>query len=266
MALANQEAMRAGHEYIGTEHILLGLLKEGSGVGANVLKILNVDLHKARQEVERVIKVGPGGNALNKRPQTPRAKKVIEFAIAEARNLKHNYVGTEHLLLGLLGEEEGVAAHVLVGLGINLEEAREEILNLLGAGEESPSENVRPPAPVNANSVELDSRIEKLLLECVTAFDREFQEIESARDESVKKGDYEHASQLREKLLKLITTKRAETKNSLSTSAPAAEAKSSSPQQLTPARFILALIDATPELARKFASLRKSILEICRNE
>jgi len=137
MALANQEAQRFNHEYIGTEHILLGLVKEGSGVGANVLKALSVDLRKVRLEVEKLVKQGPEMVTMGKLPQTPRAKKVIEYAIEEARNLNHNYVGTEHLLLGLLREHDGVAAQVLRNLGLKLEEVREEVLNLLGAsGEE----------------------------------------------------------------------------------------------------------------------------------
>ncbi len=137
MALANQEAQRFNHEYIGTEHILLGLVKEGSGVGANVLKNLSVDLRKVRLEVEKLVKSGPEMVTMGKLPQTPRAKKVIEFAIEEARNLNHNYVGTEHLLLGLLREHDGVAAQVLMNLGLKLEEVREEVLNLLGAGVDS---------------------------------------------------------------------------------------------------------------------------------
>ncbi|MFM2164957.1 MAG: hypothetical protein RL325_1394, partial [Planctomycetota bacterium] len=150
MALANQEAQRLNHEYIGTEHILLGLVKEGSGVGANVLKNLDIDLRKVRLEVEKLVKSGPEMVTMGKLPQTPRAKKVIEYAIEEARNLNHNYVGTEHLLLGLLREHDGVAAQVLMNLGLKLEEVREEVLNLLGAGvesEEAPpqSEPQEPP-------------------------------------------------------------------------------------------------------------------------
>jgi ATP-dependent Clp protease ATP-binding subunit ClpC len=136
MALANQEAQRLNHEYIGTEHILLGLVKEGSGVGANVLRNLDVDLRRVRLEVEKLVKAGPEMVTMGKLPQTPRAKKVIEYAIEEARNLNHNYVGTEHLLLGLLREHDGVAAQVLMNLGLKLEEVREEVLNLLGAGSE----------------------------------------------------------------------------------------------------------------------------------
>jgi ATP-dependent Clp protease ATP-binding subunit ClpC len=134
MALANQEAQRFNHEYIGTEHILLGLVKEGSGVGANVLKHLEIDLRKVRLEVEKLVKSGPDMVTMGKLPQTPRAKKVIEYAIEEARSLNHNYVGTEHLLLGLLREQDGVAAQVLMNLGLKLEDVREEVLNLLGAG------------------------------------------------------------------------------------------------------------------------------------
>lgn len=134
MQLANQEAQRFNHEYIGTEHVLLGLVKEGSGVAANVLKNLDVDLRKIRVEVERIVQPGAGGDQvmIGRLPHTPRAKKVIEYSIEEARNLNHSYVGTEHLLLGLLREQEGVAAQVLMNLGLKLEDVREEVLNLLG--------------------------------------------------------------------------------------------------------------------------------------
>ncbi|MFC1763092.1 ATP-dependent Clp protease ATP-binding subunit [Planctomycetota bacterium] len=134
MALANQEAQRFNHEYIGTEHILLGLVKEGSGVGATVLKNLDVDIKKLRLEIEKLVKSGPDMVTMGKLPQTPRAKKVIEYAIEEARALNHNYVGTEHILLGLLRESEGIAAQVMMNLGLKLEEVRQEVLNLLGAG------------------------------------------------------------------------------------------------------------------------------------
>src|SRR5438067_2619996 len=139
MQLANQEAQRFNHEYIGTEHILLGLVKEGSGVAANVLKNLDIDLEKIRLEVEKIVQTGPGGDqvVLGKLPQTPRAKKVTEYSIEEARVLQHNYFGTEHLLLGLLREQEGVAAQVLMNLGLDLDNVRQEVLNLLGHGMET---------------------------------------------------------------------------------------------------------------------------------
>jgi len=153
MALANQEAQRFNHEYIGTEHILLGLVKEGSGVGANVLRNLDVDLRKVRLEVEKHVKSGPDMVTMGKLPQTPRAKKVIEYAIEEARALNHNYVGTEHLLLGILREQDGVAAQVLMNLGLKLEEVREEVLNLLGAGMDS---NSAAEGATGANGVRAD--------------------------------------------------------------------------------------------------------------
>ena len=134
MQLANKEAQRFNHEYIGTEHILLGLVKEGSGVAANVLKNLDIDLRKIRLEVEKIVQTGPGGEqvAAGKLPHTPRSKKVIEYSVEEARNLNHNYIGTEHLLLGLLREQEGVGAQVLINLGLRLDEVRQEVLGLLG--------------------------------------------------------------------------------------------------------------------------------------
>ena len=139
MALANQEAQRFNHEYIGTEHILLGLVKEGNGVGANVLRNLDIDVKKLRLEIEKLVKSGPDMVTMGKLPQTPRTKKVIEFAIEEARSLNHNYVGTEHILLGLLRETEGIAAQVLMNLGLKLEDVRQEVLNLLGSGVEDTS-------------------------------------------------------------------------------------------------------------------------------
>src|SRR5437588_6524875 len=145
MQLANKEALRFNHEFIGTEHILLGLVKEGSGVAANMLKNLDVDLRKIRLEVEKLIQSGPEMVTLGKIPQTPRARKVIEYSMEEARNLNHNYVGTEHILLGLLREQEGVAAQVLMNLGLKLEDVREEVLNLLGHGMESAEGGERAP-------------------------------------------------------------------------------------------------------------------------
>ena len=131
MALANQEALRFGHEYIGTEHLLLGLAEEGSGVGVNVLRNLDVDARKVRLEVEKLVKQGVDTGMVGKVPPAPQAKKVIEHAIEEARGLNCNYVGTEHLLLGLLRAEGDVAAVVLTHFGLKLDTAREEVRNLL---------------------------------------------------------------------------------------------------------------------------------------
>jgi len=153
MQLALQEAQRFNHEYIGTEHILLGLIKEGSGVAANVLKNLDMDLRKVRLEVEQIVRPGPDWVRAGKLPQTPRGKIVIRYAIEEARNLNHNYVGTEHLLLGLLREQEGVAAQVLMNLGLKLEDVREGVLNLLGHNvvtEKSVKKDAAPDQPAPA--------------------------------------------------------------------------------------------------------------------
>jgi ATP-dependent Clp protease ATP-binding subunit ClpC len=134
MGLAREEAQRLNHEYIGTEHFLLGLIAEGDGVAAHVLKSLGVDLPKVRDEVERFVQRGPQNIKKRKVPETPRAKKVIEYAMEEARNLNHHYIGTEHILLGLLREQEGIATMALLHLGLKLEEVRKEVLNLLGHG------------------------------------------------------------------------------------------------------------------------------------
>ncbi|MHC4469876.1 MAG: ATP-dependent Clp protease ATP-binding subunit [Planctomycetota bacterium] len=133
MGLARQEAQRFGHDYIGTEHVLLGLVQEGSGVAAQVLKNLDVEMKKIRLEVEKIVKGGTNTVTMGQLPFTPRAKKVLELALEEAQQLGHNYIGTEHLLLGLIRENEGIAAQVLMNLNVKLEEVREEVLELLGA-------------------------------------------------------------------------------------------------------------------------------------
>ena len=145
MKHADQEARRFNHKYIGTEHVLLGLIKEGSGVAANVLKNLDVDLRMIRLEVEKFVKSGPDMVTIGKLPQTPRAKHVIEHAMEEARDLNHNYVGTEHILLGLLREPEGIAAHVLVDMGLKLDELRTHVLAQLRPGADT-SEGMAPPS------------------------------------------------------------------------------------------------------------------------
>lgn len=132
MQLANQEAHHFKHEYIGTEHLLLGLVLEGSGVAANVLKNLDIDLRKVRKEVEKILVAGVDMPSASDLPHTPKARKVLENAIEEARLINHNYVGTEHLLLSLVREEESTGAQVLLNLGLTLQNVREEVLNLLG--------------------------------------------------------------------------------------------------------------------------------------
>src|SRR5262245_57719294 len=139
LAMAREEAIRLQHDYVGTEHILLGLIREGEGVAAAVLMNLNVDLEQIHERIEESVRKGKATIALGELPYTSRAKKVLEYAMAEARELNHSYVGTEHLLLGLLREEKGIAAQVLNSLGVSLEEARAETLKLLGS-DVSPSQ------------------------------------------------------------------------------------------------------------------------------
>src|ERR687889_1863017 len=133
LAMAREEAIRLQHDYVGTEHILLGLIREGEGVAAAVLMNLNVDLEQIHERIEESVRKGKATIALGELPYTSRAKKVLEYAMAEARELNHSYVGTEHLLLGLLREEKGIAAQVLNSLGVNLEQSRAETLRLLGS-------------------------------------------------------------------------------------------------------------------------------------
>ncbi|MDD5174014.1 MAG: ATP-dependent Clp protease ATP-binding subunit, partial [Candidatus Omnitrophica bacterium] len=131
--LAKEEAKRFNHDYIGTEHILLGLVREGEGVAAAVLASFGLTPDKIRIEVEKLVQPGPSTVISGDLPFTPKAKKVMELATEEARALGHNYIGTEHLLLGLIREGEGVASQVLMNLGMELERVREEVMNLLGS-------------------------------------------------------------------------------------------------------------------------------------
>ncbi|MBD2585142.1 ATP-dependent Clp protease ATP-binding subunit, partial [Planktothricoides raciborskii] len=129
--LAQEEARRLGHNFVGTEQILLGVIGEGTGVAAKVLKAMGVNLKDARIEVEKIIGRGSGFVAVEI-PFTPRAKRVLELSLEEARQLGHNYIGTEHLLLGLIREGEGVAARVLENLGVDLSKVRTEVIRMLG--------------------------------------------------------------------------------------------------------------------------------------
>ncbi|MGZ4125731.1 MAG: Clp protease N-terminal domain-containing protein, partial [Actinomycetota bacterium] len=130
VVLAQEEARMLNHNYIGTEHILLGLIHEGEGVAAKALESLNISLEAVRQQVEEIIGQGqaaPTGHI----PFTPRAKKVLELSLREALQLGHNYIGTEHILLGLIREGEGVAAQVLQKLGADLNKVRQQVIQLL---------------------------------------------------------------------------------------------------------------------------------------
>ncbi len=134
MQLANQEAQRMNHEYVGTEHMLCGIVKEGGGIAAMVLHNLKIEATEILRAVRSLVKDGPEMVTMGKLPQTPRAKRVIELAMEEARKLDHDYVGAEHVLLGLLQEKEGIAFQVLDNSGVKYETTRGAILDLLNGG------------------------------------------------------------------------------------------------------------------------------------
>ncbi|HBI04689.1 MAG TPA: ATP-dependent Clp protease ATP-binding subunit ClpC, partial [Paenibacillaceae bacterium] len=154
LALAQEEAVRLGHRNIGTEHILLGLIREGDGIAAKALQALGLGLDRIQGEVESLI--GRGTEQPNNINYTPRAKKVIELSMDEARKLGHTYVGTEHILLGLIREGEGVAARVLNNLGVSLNKARQQVLQLLGSSE-SLSSHQQSAGAASVNTPTLDS-------------------------------------------------------------------------------------------------------------
>jgi ATP-dependent Clp protease ATP-binding subunit ClpC len=146
VVLAQDEAQALKHNYVGTEHILLGLLREEEGIAARVLRSLAVELEAVREQVGRI--VGTGEEATSGQiPFTPRAKKVLELALREAKDMGHSYIGTEHVLLGLAREGEGVAARILLDLGVDAERIRAEVLQLLG-GMAAPVASRPSPLPL----------------------------------------------------------------------------------------------------------------------
>jgi hypothetical protein len=145
LVLARKEAERLNHNFVGTEHVLLGLIKLGQGVSVNVLQKQGVDLVTLRTEVEKQVGTGPGYKVVGHIPYTPRVKKVLDLARREAKALNHTYTGTEHILLGLLREGEGVAGIILRNLGVDLKETRQEILKELDPNYVSPGDSPSTP-------------------------------------------------------------------------------------------------------------------------
>ena len=137
LALARKEAERFNHNYVGTEHLLLGLIKLGQGVAVNVLQKMGLELETVRVEVEKQVGAGPEGKIVGNIPYTPRVKKVLALAGKEAKSLNHSYVGTEHILLGLLREGEGVAARVLETLGADPAKIRTQVIRMVGESQEA---------------------------------------------------------------------------------------------------------------------------------
>lgn len=155
LALSQEEAVRLGHNNIGTEHVLLGLVREGEGIAAKALQSLGLEIPKIQEEVEKLI--GVGEQPMQTIHYTPRAKKVVELSQDEARKLGHSYVGTEHILLGLIREGEGVAARVLNNLGVSLNKARQQVLQLLGSNESQAGRQGRNAQASSDNTPTLDS-------------------------------------------------------------------------------------------------------------
>jgi ATP-dependent Clp protease ATP-binding subunit ClpA len=200
MQLANQEAQRYNHEYIGTEHILLGLVKEDFGLAANVLKNLGIDLNKVRRLVEKLSQTGVDIFNIGQMPPTPRAKKVIEYALDEARGMRHNYVGSEHLLLGLLRDEECLAGSVLRNLGVKLQDVREEIMCLLGF-----PPDWKPPKQMAIHRdpyADLPDLPENVLL-AVKDLDVQIDHLQQEKEAAVAALDFEKAADLRDQQDKL---------------------------------------------------------------
>lgn len=208
--LATQEAHRLRHGYIGTEHLLLGLVKEGSGVAVNVLINLNVDIRQVRHEIEQIVESGEGATTMGNLPLTSRAKKVCEFAIEEAESLDHQFVGTEHLLLGLLREHEGVGAQVLGDLGVKLEQVREEVLVLLGHGVDlgvpaKPS-HPRPAAPAHQDDL---PDLPRQAREALRELDARLEECQRAKEAAVHAENFEQAACLKTEI-ETLRTRRGE--------------------------------------------------------
>jgi len=177
LTLAQEEAQRFNHNYIGTEHLLLGLVREGDGVAARVLNNLGVELHKVRSAVEFII--GRGDRAvMGEIGLTPRAKKVIELAVDEARRLNHHYIGTEHLLLGLVREGEGIAAGVLESLGVSLEKVRQQVIQVLNQSTYSSQPKQSSATPfVDAMGVDLTEQARQDRLDPVIGRKKEIERV-----------------------------------------------------------------------------------------
>jgi len=213
MVLAQEEARMLDHAHIGTEHLLLGLIHEGEGVAARALESLNISLSAVRQEVEEIIGRGkqpPSGHI----PFTPRAKNVLELSLRESNQLGHNYIGTEHILLGLLREGEGVAAQVLAKMGADLNRVRQQVIELLhGHGGERPPSGRR----LRARSVgdilgllnALDQRLEAIerwvgMRPDLRDLDEEIARVRREKEAAIEAQDFTTAAALRDKEKELL--------------------------------------------------------------
>jgi Clp amino terminal domain, pathogenicity island component len=217
---AQEEARRLNHNYIGTEHILLGLLREGEGIAAKALESLGISLDAVRQQVEEIIGQGqqaPSGHI----PFTPRAKKVLELALRESLQLGHNYIGTEHILLGLIREGDGVAAQVLVRLGADLNRVRQQTIQLLhGHSAEEPvsarsaEQELRLLPAVKAHLEAFEQRLTAIEQRVGTGpdssdLDEQIEIVRTEKEAAVDAHDYAQAASLRNREKELLASKAA---------------------------------------------------------
>lgn len=259
MALANQEAQRFLQQYIAPEHVLLGLLKADPGTGANALKAMKIDLRSLRLHLERLCSRGEIAETRGKIPPTPTVRRVIDHAINEARNLGHNYVGSEHLLLGLLWEPDGPAAEALRSFGVTLEAARAHICKLLDSNTPSTDDSAAGP---------LASTIKELL----TTHDRTLREISEEITNCADRGETDRIVALKARYEHIAGARMHELLDRIGRdgffSRALAEAIRSTPpdQPITPARLLLAIIESDPTLDAALAPLLPAIAKALKLE
>jgi ATP-dependent Clp protease ATP-binding subunit ClpC len=220
VALAQEEAKRLDHNYIGTEHILLGLIRERDGVAAKALESMDISLDVVRQQVEEIIGRGqqpPSGHI----PFTPRGKKVLELSLRESQQLGHNYIGTEHILLGLIREGDGVAPQVLVKLGADLNRVRQRVIQLLhGYPAEEPvsarsaTGELRLPPAVQARLEAVEQRLAAVEQRVSTGpdtsdLDKQIDQVYSERNAAADAQEHEQAAALRDREKELLAAKAA---------------------------------------------------------
>jgi ATP-dependent Clp protease ATP-binding subunit ClpA len=220
VVLAQEEARMLDHNYIGTEHILLGLIREGEGVAGRALESLGISLEAVRQQVEQIIGRGqqaPSGHI----PFTPRAKKVLELALREAQQLGHNYIGTEHILLGLIREGSGVAAQVLVKLGADLNRVRQQVIRLLHGyqGEDVTGEDLPLPGDALARAGSLDRRLAAIerwvgLGPDLDALDQEIARVRREKEAAIDRQDFDASVALRDQEKQLMAARARQEKDS----------------------------------------------------
>jgi Clp amino terminal domain, pathogenicity island component/UvrB/uvrC motif len=221
VVLAQEEARMLSHDYIGTEHLLLALIREGQGVAAKALQSLGISLQAVRHQVEEIIGQGQGPQQ-GHIPFTPRAKKVLELSLREAHQLGHDYIGTEHLLLGLVREGQGVAAQVLVRLGADLDRVRQQVIQVLHGypGKEPASPGApggpggRGPSDVSARVTALESRLAAIEQRVGTGpaagdLDEQIAQVRRDKESAIDSQDFEQAGSLRDRERQLLADKTA---------------------------------------------------------